>query len=200
MGRESLSRVKVSGLNIENQAGQTKAPGQSFSVRWQVFWVTASLGAAFACCASEAGHNTQKPRLAGEVRLASMAAGKNCYTFVVRGFGKTRKFCPPCAVGHLRQFAAQRFGFGAGFGSCGAGWSLSFLEMASGLGGERPSPSAKVVDVKLCRLVEVLGNHERLGKNSRRRWHKDVEGERPFASKLLGNINRPFRPSQSASA
>jgi hypothetical protein len=72
--------------------------------------------------------------------------------------------------------------------------------MASGLGGERPFPSAKVVDVKCCRLVEVLGNHERLGKNGRLRWHNIMEGKRPFASKLSGNSHRPTRPSQSASA
>ena len=119
-----------------------------------------------------------------------MAAVRNCYMLASEGFGKTRKFCPPCGVEHLRQFAAQRFGFGAGFGSCGASWSLSFLEMASGLGGERPLPSAKVMDVKRCRLVEVLVNLEMLGKNGRLGWYKDVEGERPFASKLPGNIRR----------
>jgi hypothetical protein len=72
--------------------------------------------------------------------------------------------------------------------------------MARGLGGERPSQSAKVVDVKRRRLVEVLGNHERLGKNGRLRWHNSMEGKRPFASKFLGNIHRPIRPSQSATA
>ena len=45
--------------------------------------------------------------------------------------------------------------------------------MASGLDGERPSPSAKVVDGKRRRLVEVLGNHERLGKKSWFCWHDD---------------------------
>jgi hypothetical protein len=48
------------------------------------------------------------------------------------------RFCPPYAVLHQRQFAAKRSGFGAGFGSCGADWLLRLLEMASGLGGERP--------------------------------------------------------------
>ena len=43
--------------------------------------------------------------------------------------------------------------------------------MASGLGGERPFQSAKVVDGERRRLVEVLGNHERLGKNGRLFWH-----------------------------
>ena len=129
-----------------------------------------------------------------------MAAGRNCYMLAGEGFGKTRKFCPPCAVKRLRQFAAQRFGFGAGFGSCAVGWSLSFLEMASGLGGERPFPSAKVVDVKRCPLVEVVGNLERLGKNGRLRWHNTMEGERPFASKLPGNNQRHFQPSQAVSA
>ena len=68
------------------------------------------------------------------------------------------------------------------------------------LGGERPSRSAKVVDVKCWRMVEVLGNHKRLGKNGRRRWHNTMEGERPFASKLSVNSHHPIRPSQSASA
>ena len=45
--------------------------------------------------------------------------------------------------------------------------------MASGLGRERPSRTAKVVDVKCCRLVEVLRNHERLGKKSWLCWHDD---------------------------
>jgi len=67
----------------------------------------------------------------------------------------------------------QRSGFGACFGNFGAGWLLRFLEMASDLGRERPSPSAKVVDGKRRRLVEVLGNHERLGKNGRRCGDKD---------------------------
>ena len=106
-----------------------------------------------------------------------MAAGRNCYILAGKGFGKTRKFCPPCAVEHLRQFAAQRFGFGAGFGSYGAGWSLSFLEMASGLGGERPFPSAKVVDMKRRRLAEVFGNHEMVGKNGRLHGDKDYGRE-----------------------
>jgi hypothetical protein len=56
-----------------------------------------------------------------------------------------------------RQSAAPRSGFSVGLGSCVAGWSLRFLEIASGLGGERPSCSTKVVDVKHCRLVEVVG-------------------------------------------
>jgi hypothetical protein len=72
--------------------------------------------------------------------------------------------------------------------------------MASGLGGERPSCSTKVVDGKRRRLVEVVGNHERLGKNGRRHWHKDMEGKRPFASKPSANIHHPTRPSQAASA
>ena len=72
--------------------------------------------------------------------------------------------------------------------------------MASGLGGERPFCSAKVVNVKRCRLVEVVGNHKRLGKNGRFRWHNNVEGKRPFASNLSGNSHRPIRSSQAASA
>ena len=147
------------------------APGKERPVRWQVFCATASLGAAFACCASEAGHITQKPRLAGEGRLAPKAAGRNCYMLAGEGFGKTRKFCPPCAVERLRQFAVPRSGFGAGFGSCGADWSLRLLEIASSLGSERPFRSAKVVDGERRWLVEVLGNHERLGKNGCWRWH-----------------------------
>ena len=129
-----------------------------------------------------------------------MAAGRNCYVLAGEGFGKTRKFCPPCAALCPRQFAAQRSGLGARFGSCGASWSLRLLEIASGLGWKRPFPSAKVVDVKRWRLVEVLGNHERLGKNGRLLWHNTMEGERPFASKLFSNSHRLFRPSQSALA
>ena len=72
--------------------------------------------------------------------------------------------------------------------------------MASGLGGERPFHSAKVVDVKLCRLVEVLVNHERLGKNGRLRRDNNMEGERPFAGKLSANSKRHFQLSQAASA
>ena len=80
------------------------------------------------------------------------------------------------------------------------GWSLRLLEIAGGLGWKRPSPSAKVVDVKCRRLVECVGNHKRLGKNGRRFWHNSMEGKRPFASKLPGNSHRPTRPSQAASA
>jgi hypothetical protein len=98
---KGLTRIEVSGLNVENKVGQTKAPGQSFSVRWQAFWVTASLGAAFACCASEAGHNTQKPRLAGEVRLASMAAGRNCYILAGRRLWKDPQILPTLRRGTL---------------------------------------------------------------------------------------------------
>ncbi len=43
--------------------------------------------------------------------------------------------------------------------------------MASDLGGERPFCSAKVVDGERRRLVEVVGNHERLGKKSCLCWH-----------------------------
>jgi hypothetical protein len=72
--------------------------------------------------------------------------------------------------------------------------------MASGLGGERPFRSAKVVDGERRRLVEVVGNHETLGKNGRWRWHNTMEGKRPFASKHSGNIQRPTQPSQPTSA
>lgn len=72
--------------------------------------------------------------------------------------------------------------------------------MASGLGSERPSPSAKVVDVKLCRLAEVLGNHKRLGKNGRLFWHNIMEGKRPFVVKIPGNSQCYFQLSQAASA
>ncbi len=71
--------------------------------------------------------------------------------------------------------------------------------MASGLGGERPSSSAKVVAVKRRRLVEVLVKCEMVGKNGRQQWHNNMEGKRPFASNLRGNIHRPTRSSQSAS-
>jgi len=54
--------------------------------------------------------------------------------------------------------------------------------------------------VKRWRLVEVVGNHEKLGKNGRRRWHEDVEGKRPFVVKIPGNSQRHFQPSQAASA
>jgi hypothetical protein len=129
-----------------------------------------------------------------------MAAVRNCYILADEGFGKTRKFCPPCAVEHLPPVAVQRSGFGVGLGNCGAGWSLSFLEMAGGLGGQRPFPSAKAVDVKRCRLVDFLGNHEALGKNGRLFWHNIMEGERPFASNPPNNSHRPIQPSQLASA
>jgi hypothetical protein len=79
-------------------------------------------------------------------------------------------------------------------------WLLALLRMASGLGGERPSRSTKVEDVKRRRLVEVVGNLESLGKNGRLRWHKDMERKRPFASKFFSNSHRLFRPSQSALA
>ncbi len=72
--------------------------------------------------------------------------------------------------------------------------------MAGGLGGKQPFCSAKVVDVKRCRQVEVLENHETLGKNGHLCWHKDMEGKRPFASKLSVNSKRHFQPSQAASA
>jgi hypothetical protein len=72
--------------------------------------------------------------------------------------------------------------------------------MASGLGGERldvssptrPFCSAKVVDVKHCRLVEFVGNHERLGKNGRRCRDKDMEGERPFSVKAFEQQPPPY--------
>jgi hypothetical protein len=83
-------------------------------------------------------------------------------------------------------------------GSRGAGLAR-FWRVAKGLKEKRPSQSAKVVDMKRCRLVEFMGNHKGLGKNGRWRWYNDVEGERPFASKLSGNSNRPTRPSQAAS-
>lgn len=72
--------------------------------------------------------------------------------------------------------------------------------MASGLGGERPFPSAKVVDVKCWRLVEVLENLGEFCKKSRLFWHNIMEEERPFSSKLSANSHRPTRPSQAASA
>ena len=73
---------------------------------------------------------------------------------------------------------------------------MGMLEMANSLGGEQPSQSTKVVGVKCRRLVEVVGNHEELGKNGRVCWHNIMEGERPFASILSGNSNRPTRPGQ----
>jgi hypothetical protein len=45
--------------------------------------------------------------------------------------------------------------------------------MASGLSGERPFRSAKVVDGERRRLVEIVGNHEMLGKNGRLHGDKD---------------------------
>ncbi|MBK8986852.1 MAG: hypothetical protein IPM39_12390 [Chloroflexi bacterium] len=54
--------------------------------------------------------------------------------------------------------------------------------------------------MKRCRLVEVVGNHEMLGKNGRRQWHKNMEVKRPFASKLSGSSHRPTRSNQAASA
>ncbi len=72
--------------------------------------------------------------------------------------------------------------------------------MARGLGGERPFPSAKVVDGKRRRLVEFVGNHERLGKNGRLFWHNIMEGKRPFSSKLSAKSHHPTQPSQAASA
>ena len=68
--------------------------------------------------------------------------------------------------------------------------------MAGGLGGERPSPSAKVVDVKRCRLFEVLVIFKRLGKNGRLDWYKDVEGERPYFVKNHGQYPAP-KPTKS---
>ncbi len=72
--------------------------------------------------------------------------------------------------------------------------------MASDLGRERPSCSAKVVNAKRDRLVKVVGNHERLGKKSWLCWHNSMEGKRPFSSKLSANSQRHFQPSQAASA
>ena len=109
-------------------------------------------------------------------------------------------FAQPCAALCPRQFAGQRAGFGAGFDSCGAGWSLALLAMASDLGWKRPFPSAKIVDSKRRRLVEFVGNLERLGKKSCLCWHNIMEGKRPFVSKLPANSHRPTRPSQTASA
>ena len=129
-----------------------------------------------------------------------MAAVRNCYILADEGFGKTRKFCPPCAVEHLPPFAVQRSGFGVGFGSFSAGWSLEFTGVVGDLVCERPFPSAKVVDGEHHRQVEFVGNLERLGKNGRLFWHKNVEGERPFAVKILGNNQRHFQPSQVDSA
>lgn len=147
-------------------------------------------------CVSEAEHNAQKPRLAGKGRLASMAAGRNCYILAGEGFGKTRKFCPPCAALRQRQFAGQRFGFGAGFGSCVAGWLLRFWEMASGLGRERSSCSAKVVDVKRCRRVEVVGNYERLGKKSCLCWHNSNGRVTAVCQQTFGQHPPPY-PAKS---
>jgi hypothetical protein len=66
----------------------------------------------------------------------------------VKGLGKTRKFCPPCAALCQRPFAVQRSGFGVSFGSCGVGLVVGVFGNGGRLGGERPFPSAKVVDVK----------------------------------------------------
>jgi hypothetical protein len=49
-------------------------------------------------CVSEAEHNGQKPRLAGETGLVRGAAFRNCSMLAGKGFGKTRKFFPPCAA------------------------------------------------------------------------------------------------------
>jgi hypothetical protein len=128
--------------------------------------------------------------------MASMAAGRNCYMIAAEGFGKTRKFCPPCAVEHLPQFAVQRSGFGAGLGSCSEGWSLRFWEMASGLGGERPFQVAKVVDGKRRRLVEVVGNHERLGKKSCLCWHNSNGRGTAVCPQTFGQQQSPY-PAKS---
>ena len=44
-----------------------------------------------------------------------------------KGFGKTRKFCPPCAALGQRQSTAQRTGFSTSFGNYGAGWFVEVL-------------------------------------------------------------------------
>ena len=101
-------------------------------------------------------------------------------------------------LAQIGKFLAEAGDKRLGDGVRGAAF-LQFEQFAVD-GGERPSQSAKVVDVKLCRQVEVVGNHEGLGKNGRLFWHKNVEGKRPFAHKHSGNIHRPTRPSQAVSA
>ena len=73
---------------------------------------------------------------------------------------------------------------------------LRFWEMASGLDGERPSPSAKVVDGKRRRLVEVLGNHERLGKKSWLCWHDDSGRATAVCQQPFGRQPPPY-PAKS---
>ena len=70
--------------------------------------------------------------------------------------------------------------------------------MASGLGGERPSGSAKVVDVKRCRLVEVVGNGEMVGKNGRWREDKDYGRVTAVCQQTFGQQQAPF-PAKSGS-
>jgi hypothetical protein len=111
-----------------------------------------------------------------------------------RGLGK---FCSPCAVLCQRQFAAQRSGSGAGFGNCGAGWSLSLLEMAGGLAGERPSGSANVVDVKRHWLVEVLRKCEGLGKKSCLCWHNS-NGRATAVCQQTSRQQQPPYPAKSS--
>jgi hypothetical protein len=115
-------------LNVENWFGESKRAGtREVSPLASVLCCGKSgRGLCVMCQRSWTQH--AKAALAGEGRLAPKAAGRNCYILAGERFGKTRKFCPPCAALCQRQFAAQRSGFGAGFGSCGAAWLVGLLE------------------------------------------------------------------------
>jgi hypothetical protein len=69
--------------------------------------------------------------------------------------------------------------------------------MASGRGGERPFQSAKVVDGEHRRLVEVLGNHEMLGKKSCLCWHNSNGRETAVCQQTFGQHPAPY-PAKSA--
>lgn len=76
-----------------------------------------------------------------------------------------------CPARLAQTFSAKRFGNGGGFVVCGAGWLAKALGIASGPVGKGRLYSTRV-----------------------------MEGERPFSGKLLGNSQRHFPQSQSASA
>jgi hypothetical protein len=121
-------------LNIENKIGQSQCAWKEvFRALANALGLQQVWARPLCRCVSAAEHNGQKPRLAGEIRLTLGAAVRNCFMLAGKGYRKSRKFCPPCAVEDSHPFAAQRSDFGAGFSSCGAGWRLKLLARASGL-------------------------------------------------------------------
>jgi hypothetical protein len=68
--------------------------------------------------------------------------------------------------------------------------------MASGLSGERPFRSAKVVDGERRRLVEIVGNHEMLGKNGRLHGDKDYRRVTAVCQQTFSQQPPPY-PSKS---